>query len=207
MTEEAPRTQAANMVARSELMLLLSQEIEKRDWTQQQAATHFGVTQPRISDLVNGRLEKFTVDMLMNWLEMLGKDVSVAVRPNIFSSPEKIKLTLFVVGTENDKVLAEVRRLFGEDESKYELAVVNVLESPEVARSERISATPCLVKTFPLPKVVLVGDLTPTSVRWQLANAESIEAQNRRDAADLREAKLDERERQAKKGARTADRD
>jgi predicted XRE-type DNA-binding protein len=187
--------QAANMVARSELMLLIAQEIKDRSWTQQQAASFFGVNQPRISDLVNGRLDKFTVDMLMNWLEKLGKDVSVAVRPNIFSASEKMSLTLFAVGVDNERTFAEINRLFGGDESRYELTVVNVLENPQLAREERISATPCLVKTFPPPRVVLIGDFSPTSVRWQLANAELVDAENRETAAVLREAKLDERER------------
>jgi predicted XRE-type DNA-binding protein len=52
-------------------------EIQRRGWTQQQAATFFGVNQPRISDLVKGRIERFTVDMLVNWLEKLGKDVAL----------------------------------------------------------------------------------------------------------------------------------
>jgi predicted XRE-type DNA-binding protein len=193
------RSNAANMVARSELVLLVAQEIKQRGWTQQQAASFFGVTQPRISDLVNGRIEKFTVDTLMNWLEMLGKDVSVAVRPNIFSSTQKMQLTLFVVGTDNERTVAEIGKLFGGDSSKYDLEVVNVLEEPERARDQRISATPCLVKEFPLPKVVLVGDFSATSVRWQLANAELSAIENRQVAADLREAKLDERERKLRK--------
>lgn len=185
------------MVARSELVLLVAQEIKERGWTQQQAASFFGVTQPRISDLVNGRIEKFTVDTLMNWLEMLGKDVSVAVRPNIFASKHQMKLTLYVVGTDNHRTVAEIDKLFGGDSTKYELEVVNVLEEPERAREQRISATPCLVKEFPPPQVVLVGDFSATSVRWQLANAELAGLENRQIAADLREANLDDRERTA----------
>jgi predicted XRE-type DNA-binding protein len=186
--------QAANMVARSELVLLVAHEIKQRGWTQQQAASFFGVSQPRISDLVNGRIEKFTVDMLMNWLEQLGKDVSVAVRPNIFQSNAAIQLTLYVVGNDNERILKEIARLFGNDSSKYEVEVVNVLEQPERARDERISATPCLVKNSPPPRVVLVGDFSPASVRWQLANNELTALQNRESAADLREAKLDQEE-------------
>lgn len=193
MSQE-PLSQAANMVARSELILLVASEIKERGWTQKQAATFFGVNQPRISDLVNGRVEKFTVDMLMNWLEKLGKDVSISVRPNVFASDEKIQLTLFVVGADNDRAVGEIGRIFGNDQNEYELSIVNVLEQPELARDERISATPCLVKSYPPPRVVLVGDFSATSIRWQLANAELAAVQNREFAADLRQASLDQRE-------------
>ena len=47
--------------------------------TQVEAATLFGVSQPRVSDLLCGRLDKFTVDTLVNWLSKLGKRVELVV--------------------------------------------------------------------------------------------------------------------------------
>ena len=190
---------AANMVARGELVLLVTAEIKERAWTQQQAAEFFGVTQPRISDLMTGRIEKFTVDTLMNWVELLGKDVSISVRPNVFNISEAMKFTLFVVGDDNIRVLTEINGLIGGDSRKHEIEVVNVLNDPERARAERISATPCLVREFPLPKLMLVGDFTRPSVRWQLSNAERSARDNRENAADLRQANLDQREKTIQK--------
>jgi hypothetical protein len=106
-------------------------------------------------------------------------------------------LKVFVVGTENERVLAQIESLFGNDRSRYELTVINVLEKPDSAREERISATPCLVKESPPPRVVLVGDFSPTSVRWQLANSELVGAQNRESRIELRATKLEERENRA----------
>ena len=60
-----PPAEAINLLARSNLMSHLQREIEARGLTQEETAKVLGVRQPRISDLVNDRLEKFTVDMLM----------------------------------------------------------------------------------------------------------------------------------------------
>jgi len=72
--------EAVNLLARSELTYQLQQIIKARGWTQEEAAKFLGVKQPRISDLINRRIEKFTIDMLMTWLCKLGKDVSVLVK-------------------------------------------------------------------------------------------------------------------------------
>lgn len=59
------------------LMVRVSREIDKRGWTQAQAAKFLRVTQPRISDLSRGHIDKFTIDMLVQWLGMLGKETSI----------------------------------------------------------------------------------------------------------------------------------
>lgn len=66
----------ANFLARAELIQAIQENIRQREWTQTEAAEFFGVTQPRISHLMQGRVEQFTVDMLMLWLEKSGKDMS-----------------------------------------------------------------------------------------------------------------------------------
>lgn len=50
-----------------------------RKLTQAEAATLFDVSQPRVSDLLCGRLDKFTLDTLINWLSKLGKRVDLVV--------------------------------------------------------------------------------------------------------------------------------
>ena len=68
---------AQNLKIRSELMIQLEREILDRGLTQQQAAELLEVSQPRISDLVKGKIEKFSIDMLVNMLAAFGKDVSI----------------------------------------------------------------------------------------------------------------------------------
>jgi predicted XRE-type DNA-binding protein len=62
--------EAENLRIRSALMVVASQLIDERKLTQAKAAVLFGVTQPRVSDLVRGRIERFSVDGL---IEMLGR--------------------------------------------------------------------------------------------------------------------------------------
>jgi predicted XRE-type DNA-binding protein len=57
--------EAAILAMRSDLMLKLRQVIEARGWTQAQAAETLGVSQSRISDLVRGKWDKFSLDMLV----------------------------------------------------------------------------------------------------------------------------------------------
>jgi predicted XRE-type DNA-binding protein len=72
------RGEAENLVMRAELM----SEIRRvsRELTQAEAALKFGVTQPRINDLLRGRIEKFSLDALVNMLGKAGLHVEVHVR-------------------------------------------------------------------------------------------------------------------------------
>ena len=72
--------EAANMKARAELARQIISALRKRGWTQEEAAEHCRVTQPRISDLVNGRLSRFSLDALVNIASVLG-EVSVQLEP------------------------------------------------------------------------------------------------------------------------------
>ena len=74
-----PEAEAVNLLARSKLMMAIEQAIKERGLTQTEAAKFLGVGQPRLSDLYNGKIERFTVDMLMKWLAKLGKHVSIKV--------------------------------------------------------------------------------------------------------------------------------
>ncbi|MBE7177032.1 MAG: circadian clock KaiB family protein [Mucilaginibacter polytrichastri] len=46
---------------------------------------------------------------------------------------------------------------------KYELKVIDIHQSPELTREEDISAVPMLVKSVPVPKRILVGDMSNTA--------------------------------------------
>jgi predicted XRE-type DNA-binding protein len=66
---------ASKMVMKMDLSIMLSRLIESKQWTQEQAAEQLGVKQSRISDLVNAKIEKFTIDALFDMLDKLGFQV------------------------------------------------------------------------------------------------------------------------------------
>lgn len=71
--------EATHLKIRSDLMIRLSKVIETRGLTQAQAAAVFGVTQPRISDLVRGKIERFSIDTLIAMLGHAGVRVQIVV--------------------------------------------------------------------------------------------------------------------------------
>jgi predicted XRE-type DNA-binding protein len=71
--------EAANLRIRSELMDQLSSLIDERGLTQAAAAKIFDVSQPRVSDLVRGKIDLFTIDALVDMLAKAGCRVSVRI--------------------------------------------------------------------------------------------------------------------------------
>ncbi len=71
--------QAANLRARAELMQQIAAIVKESGWTQTEAAEHCGVTQPRINDLLRGRVSRFSLDALVNIATALGRRVHVAL--------------------------------------------------------------------------------------------------------------------------------
>jgi len=69
--------QAANLRARADLMHKIEAHLKKHDWTQAEAARRCSVTQPRINDLLRGRLSRFSLDALVNIATALGCRVRV----------------------------------------------------------------------------------------------------------------------------------
>jgi predicted XRE-type DNA-binding protein len=72
---------AAELHARSQLMIRITQILRERKLTQVQAAEVLGTTQPVISDLMRGKLPKFSIERLFSFLEALGYDVEILVQP------------------------------------------------------------------------------------------------------------------------------
>jgi predicted XRE-type DNA-binding protein len=72
-----PAHEAEHLLVRSNLMLRLEREIKARNLTQAAAAARLGVSQPRVSNLLGGRIELFSTDTLIDMLARLGVRVRV----------------------------------------------------------------------------------------------------------------------------------
>ena len=71
----------ANMIARAELMRVLQALVKNVGWTQTYAAQRLGITQPRLNDLLRGKLSKFSLDALVNLATATGRRVRVTLEP------------------------------------------------------------------------------------------------------------------------------
>jgi len=75
-----PPKEAAHLLIRADLMIQMTQILKKRRLTQVRAARLLGVSQPRVSDLVRGRVDLFSIDSLVEMLARLGVSVSLRAR-------------------------------------------------------------------------------------------------------------------------------
>ena len=75
------REEAAHLEVRSALMFTIRKLIQDQGLTQAKAAKLLGVTQPRISDLVRGRIDLFSIDSLVDMLARAGIKVAVKCSP------------------------------------------------------------------------------------------------------------------------------
>ena len=69
--------EAENLLVRSKLMAAIKAYIESEDITQDEAAERFGVAQPRISEIYQGKIELFSVDKLINMLARVGQHIEI----------------------------------------------------------------------------------------------------------------------------------
>ena len=76
--EDTPQ-EAASMKARSALMMALAEVIRESSMTQGEAAALFGVTQPRVSDLVRGKINLYSLDTLIDMAATAGMSPTVKV--------------------------------------------------------------------------------------------------------------------------------
>lgn len=63
--EDTPQ-QAANMRLRSKLLLALCNAVRSWELSQKEAAQRLGISQPRLNDMLNGKIDKFSLDALVN---------------------------------------------------------------------------------------------------------------------------------------------
>lgn len=76
--EDTP-AEPASMTMRSSLLIAIEQRVRSWGITQAEAAARLGITQPRLNDLLRGRLTKFSLDMLINLASAAGLKVSLDV--------------------------------------------------------------------------------------------------------------------------------
>jgi predicted XRE-type DNA-binding protein len=68
-------------LAKAELVQRIRQLIAERNLTQVKAAALLGIDQPKVSALVRGRVEGYSIDRLFKFLNALGQQVEITVRP------------------------------------------------------------------------------------------------------------------------------
>ena len=71
--------EAANLKIRADLMINLQKFIRSQNWTQAETANFFGETQPRISNLMNGDIDRFAIDKLVQMLSQAGMEARIVV--------------------------------------------------------------------------------------------------------------------------------
>jgi predicted XRE-type DNA-binding protein len=76
---EPSPAEAANMKARAELMTAIRNAVESWETTQTQSARRLGISQPRMNDLLRGRINKFSLDALVALAERAGLSVRMKI--------------------------------------------------------------------------------------------------------------------------------
>jgi predicted XRE-type DNA-binding protein len=71
---------ADDLLVKAELVAKIIQETERRRMTQSKAAALLGIDQPKVSALKQGRLSGFSVERLLRFLLLLGRDVEITIR-------------------------------------------------------------------------------------------------------------------------------
>jgi len=72
--------EAATMKIRSDVMIAITDTVQGWDTTQARAASRLGVTQPRLNDLLQGRINKFSLDTLLTLAARAGLKVKINIR-------------------------------------------------------------------------------------------------------------------------------
>ena len=72
--------EAAHLRARAELMRGITGIVRATGWRQAEAAEHCGISQPRMNDLLRGRISRFSLDALVNIAAALGRKVRISIR-------------------------------------------------------------------------------------------------------------------------------
>ena len=75
--------EAENLRLRSKLMRVLTKTVKSWNLPQKDAARQLHVTQPRLSELLNGKIDKFSLDALVNLLASANLEIDITVKPRV----------------------------------------------------------------------------------------------------------------------------
>ena len=76
-----PPDEAINLSARADIMIFIRSHIKELKWTQRKAAAEYGIPQPRIAEIMSGKIEKFSVDQLLKYVSLMGMTVNIQIEP------------------------------------------------------------------------------------------------------------------------------
>ena len=77
---EPSKAEAANMKARADLMIAIQETVEGWHTTQADSAKRLGLTQPRLNELIRGRINKFNLDALMKIAPKAGLSIELKIK-------------------------------------------------------------------------------------------------------------------------------
>ena len=80
---EGAKGEAASMTLRSNLMIAIGERVKSWGVTQTEAAGRLGVTQPRLNDLMRGKIQNFSLDALVDLAAKAGLSVRLDIRPMV----------------------------------------------------------------------------------------------------------------------------
>jgi predicted XRE-type DNA-binding protein len=72
--------EAETLQIRTDLMLALQRAIQQRGWSPDEAARALKQTRPRIQNLMNGEISRFSVEQLIQLLTLIGREVHVSIQ-------------------------------------------------------------------------------------------------------------------------------
>ena len=70
------------LLLKARIASFINEKIKLHGMSQAEAATRMGTTQPNVSNIVSGRLDKFSLERLLTFVRALGHDVEIKVRPS-----------------------------------------------------------------------------------------------------------------------------
>lgn len=92
--EDLELENSEELLVKAELARRISSIIASQNITQAEAATLLGVDQPKVSALVNGKLSGFSTTRLFRFLNALGRDVEIIVKPKMLTEAQTRVVTL-----------------------------------------------------------------------------------------------------------------
>lgn len=79
---------------KARLAIAITKAIRARSLTQKEAGLLMGLKQPKVCDLLAGRLKGYSVERLMRFLTLLGQDVQVSVKPHKSKGPARLQFVM-----------------------------------------------------------------------------------------------------------------